>query len=119
VGRLLKGYDTLVTERAVDALAAISAGRSFEVVLCDVMMPEMSGIEFVDALRRASPALVPRVVMMTGGTYTVDAAAWLASSALPCLEKPLDATELRRVVARVARGGDVSDRLRPALSAAG
>jgi hypothetical protein len=57
--------------------------------------------------------------MMTGGTYTVDAAAWLASSALPCLEKPLDATELRRVVARVARGGDVSDRLRPALSAAG
>jgi PAS domain S-box-containing protein len=119
VARLLKGYDTVVVERAVDALAAITEGRSFSVLLCDVMMPEMSGIEFVDALRLASPALVPRVVMMTGGTYTVDAAAWLASSALPCLEKPLDATELRQVVARVARGGDVSDRPRPALSAAG
>jgi signal transduction histidine kinase/CheY-like chemotaxis protein len=119
VARLLKGYDTLVTERAADALAAVAAGRSFAVVLCDVMMPEMSGIEFVEALRRASPALVPRVVMMTGGTYTVAAAAWLASSALPCLEKPLDATELRRVVARVARGRDVSDRHRPSVSAPG
>lgn len=119
VARLLKGYDTLVIERATEALGAITAGRSFAVVLCDVMMPEMSGIEFVETLRRGSPALVSRVVMMTGGTYTVDAAAWLASSALPCLEKPLDATELRRVVARVARGGDASDRHRPALSAAG
>lgn len=119
VARLLKGYDTLVVERAADALGALAAGRAFSVVLCDVMMPEMSGIEFVEALRRDAPTMVPRVVLMTGGTYTVDAAAWLASSALPCLEKPLDATELRRVVARVARGGDASDRLRPALSAAG
>ncbi|MFO0629385.1 MAG: ATP-binding protein [Polyangiales bacterium] len=117
VARLLKGYDTLVLERAADALQAIAAGRRVDAVLCDVMMPEMSGIEFIDALRRTSPALVPHVVMMTGGTYTVDAAAWLASSALPCLEKPLDAAELRRVVAEVARRGD--DAARANLSATG
>ena len=74
----------------------------FDFVLCDVMLPETSGVDFYVEVLRAAPHLVHRIVFMTGGASTVRARAFLSSIANPCLEKPLDMSELRRLVGRAA-----------------
>jgi signal transduction histidine kinase/BarA-like signal transduction histidine kinase len=74
----------------------------FDFVLCDVMLPETSGVDFYVEVLRAAPHLVHRIVFMAGGASTVRARAFLSSIANPCLEKPLDMSELRRLVGRAA-----------------
>jgi two-component system NtrC family sensor kinase len=80
----------------------ILLGSHYDLVLCDVMLPETSGVDFYVEVLRAAPHLVHRIVFMAGGASTVRARAFLSSIVNPCLEKPLDMSELRRLVARAA-----------------
>jgi signal transduction histidine kinase/CheY-like chemotaxis protein len=80
----------------------ILLSNHFDFVLCDVMLPETSGVDFYVEVLRAAPHLVHRIVFMIGGASTVRARAFLSSIANPCLEKPLDMSELRRLVGRAA-----------------
>ena len=82
----------------------LALNEHFDVVLCDAMLPETSGADFYVELLRAAPHLVHRIVFMAGGASTVRARAFLSSIANPCLEKPLDMSELRRLVARAVTG---------------
>ncbi len=106
VRRILGGehdVDCLTDPRK--ALARIEAGERFDVVFCDLMMPEMSGMEFHERVARLAPDVARRVVVITGGAFTDGAREFLARTSLPSLEKPLDPAALRDLVrARVAGG---------------
>jgi len=65
------------------------------VILCDVMMPGMSGVELYEALRATHASLVDCVVFMTGGAFTAEVRDFLAKLPNAYLEKPFDASELR------------------------
>ncbi|HSN91268.1 MAG TPA: ATP-binding protein [Anaeromyxobacteraceae bacterium] len=80
-----------------EALARIEAGERFDVILCDLMMPEMTGMELHAELARLLPDQAARVVLMTGGGFSEGARAFLASWSGPCLEKPVDLDKLRRL----------------------
>ena len=67
------------------------------------MMPEISGMEFYDQLRRVAPAQVDRVVFVTGGAFTPAARDFLAGLALPSLDKPFTESALRRAGERARR----------------
>ena len=102
IARALKhDCDVTTVNSGGDALSKLDAGESFDVVLCDVMMPEMNGIELYGILRERYVDLVPRVVFMTGGVFTLDAARFLEGLPNPPIEKPVDKEKLRAMVQSV------------------
>jgi len=100
VTRLLQGECSAEsTSSAREALERLSQGERFDLLLCDVMMPEMSGEAFFHQLAQVAPDQRERVVFITGGAFTPEARAFLES--LPpgrCVFKPLAAEVLRALV---------------------
>lgn len=93
--------------RAREALEALTEGRRWDIILCDLSMPEMDGMQFVAALEAAAPALVPHVILMTGGAFTTETDDFLRQWPYGRIEKPASPQrlidEVDRAVAR-ARG---------------
>ncbi len=84
-------HDVTTTTSARDALDLLAADpESFDAVVCDVMMPEMSGMDFHRALQARVPRLTRRVVFLTGGAFSEDARVFLAQVKLPVVEKPFE-----------------------------
>jgi len=95
---------TLATDGAT-ALELLVAGH-YDVVLCDLMMPRMSGMELHDRLAATAPEVARRLVFLTGGAFTDGARDFLARVPNARLEKPFEPAALRALVAeRLAAGG--------------
>jgi signal transduction histidine kinase len=60
-------HDVMTTNDARRALELLAAGQRFDLILCDVRMPEMSGLDFHARLMTQDPAQARRVVLMSGG----------------------------------------------------
>jgi PAS domain S-box-containing protein len=82
-----------------EAVDLVARGERFDAVVCDLMMPEMTGAEVHAELSRVAPALAARMVFVTGGAFTPTAQAFADGAAGPTLHKPYRAEELRRAVA--------------------
>jgi len=83
---------------ASEALALIASGHIFDLVLSDLMMPGMSGMDFYAKLQELSPEHAARTVFMTGGVFAPGAREFLASVPNPRIEKPFELTLLRSLV---------------------
>jgi CheY-like chemotaxis protein len=83
---------------AREALALLGRGERFDRILCDLMMPGMSGPELHAELARRHPELLPRLTFMTGGAFTEGARGFVESWRGPILEKPIDHLALRRLI---------------------
>jgi CheY-like chemotaxis protein len=77
-------------------------GRVYDVILTDLKMPHVSGIELHDRLARERPDLFRRLIVMTGDVASPEAADLLARTDRPVIEKPFELAELARVIGRVA-----------------
>ena len=97
---LSEDNDVEVVTEAQQALSRLAAGGRFDVILCDLMMPVMTGMDLYAEVMKREPKLAGRFVFMTGGAFTSRARAFLGSVVNPCLEKPLDMGRLRSLVAR-------------------
>ena len=95
---LSKEHEVVAITSASEALDRIRAGESFDVILCDLMMPQMTGMDLHAELRRVDPAAAERMVFMTGGAFTPAARAFLDEVPNQRLEKPFDAQHLRALV---------------------
>ena len=84
------------------ALRALGEG-TYDAILCDLMMPEMSGMELHAELSRTSPALIDRMAFLSGGAFTEAAREFLARVPNPQIEKPFDPKTLRELVGRLLR----------------
>ena len=95
VQRFTKGRCTLVcASSAAQALRHLEEDPHFDGILCDLMMPDITGPEFYDRVRQRWPELLPRFVFMSGGTFTSSASEFLEHVPNPRLEKPFDLQEL-------------------------
>jgi CheY-like chemotaxis protein len=92
------------TTRGRDALERITAGEHFDVILCDLMMPNMSGVQLFEEIRRVAPAIAPRVVFLTGGAFTASARELLERVSNPRLEKPFESGTLLALVNIIISG---------------
>ncbi len=77
-----------------EALERVAAA-AFDALVCDLMMPIVSGIDVHEELSRVRPSLARRTVFMTGGAFTPRARRFLEETRCPCLEKPFRADDLR------------------------
>ncbi len=88
-----------------EALDRIRAGEHFDVILSDLIMPVMSGMELHQALTEKAPDIARRMVFMTGGAFTEDAREFLAGDEVQWLEKPIDPVRLMVMLREQARAG--------------
>lgn len=102
IERLLAGeYDMVATTDPIDAVERVRAGSRFDAILCDLMMPTMSGIDVYETIRAIEPEQARRIVFMTGGAFTARALAFLASVDNLRIEKPLERASLRAAIRSV------------------
>jgi PAS domain S-box-containing protein len=94
-------HEVVSVTRAHEALELLKNGTSFDVILCDLMMPEVSGMDFHGELASLAPDLVKRVVFLTGGAFTEQAHAFLSSLPNAYLEKPFTEADLKSAIWRV------------------
>jgi CheY-like chemotaxis protein len=108
LGRALKRmldreHEVQVAHSAVDALELFRAGSRFDVVLCDVTMPGMSGVDLHDRLRIEQPECAASFVFMTGGVCEPSLLARLEGLPNARLDKPLDIHQVRLAIAATIR----------------
>ncbi len=98
--RGLSRHQVTVASEGRDALARIQRGETYDVILCDLMMPDLSGIDVHEYLIREYPAVASRMVFMTGGAFTSKARQFLSTVKNERLDKPFSLSQVNRVVER-------------------
>jgi two-component system, NtrC family, sensor kinase len=93
-----------VAGSGAEALEKIQAtrgnGRPYDLVVCDVMMPGMSGPELFDRVRVLDPPTADAFVFVTGGASAKEEDNMRATGAR-CVRKPLDVDSIRALIARL------------------
>jgi two-component system NtrC family sensor kinase len=99
------GYATTLVDNAMDALAELTRhGGRFDVVFSDVMMPEMTGLDLAQEIRRRQFD-VP-IVLTSGYSHML---AQSGAYGFEHLQKPYSADQLSRVLQKIGRGRKLSD----------
>jgi two-component system cell cycle sensor histidine kinase/response regulator CckA len=122
---LLKAYRRMLGEAhelttalgGTEALRILGRDIAFDVVLCDLQMPEVSGMELFAAVRERFPSLADRFVFVTGGAFSSDARKFLEDSVAVVIQKPFRLEDMLSLIDRTARGAATpapSDPGRPA-----
>ncbi|HEU4612407.1 MAG TPA: ATP-binding protein, partial [Kofleriaceae bacterium] len=70
VAKVLTSHDVTAETSARAALVRLRSGESFDLILCDLIMPEVSGIDFYEQLGQVDPLLRHKVVFLSGGAFT-------------------------------------------------
>jgi len=91
-------HEVIGLDRSAEALALVLGGERFDVILCDLMMPEMSGMDFYQELCVHAPQQASVVVFLTGGAFTPRARRFLDEIPNRWLEKPFDPVALSSLV---------------------
>jgi signal transduction histidine kinase len=99
LGRVLEHeHEVTVAATADDACQRILAGARYDVILCDLMMPQMTGMELHAHLLRQVPDQAGQMVFLTGGAFTAGARAFLDGVPNQRIEKPFDTQHLRSII---------------------
>ncbi len=106
------GYDVETVLEGTEAVKRV-AERPFDVVLSDINVPGLSGLEILRAVRKTDP-LLP-VVLMTGGPAVETAREAIEYGALRYLVKPIAPAQLQEVIARAVQSHEVARREREIL----
>jgi signal transduction histidine kinase/CheY-like chemotaxis protein len=101
--RVLYAHEVVLASSGPEAMSKLADNRRFDVIFCDVMMPEMSGVEVYRRISEQHPGQEHKLVFMTGGAFAEPAAHFLESVANPTLKKPFTGSALRALVASVTR----------------
>jgi CheY-like chemotaxis protein/two-component sensor histidine kinase len=97
-------HDVELAAGAAEALRCLSSGARFDVIFCDLMMPDVTGMDFYEELLSTDPEQAARIVFMTGGAYTTRTNEFLASVPNTQIEKPFDFELIQSLVRRMLSG---------------
>jgi CheY-like chemotaxis protein len=94
-------------DEAADGAAALTLlldappEHAYDVIISDLRMPGVSGIEMHERLRSARPDLLGRIIFSTGDAVSLEAADFVRRSSCPVLQKPFELATLREMVHRM------------------
>jgi PAS domain S-box-containing protein len=94
-------HDVVTSNDAVHAVASLTSAdflERFDVVLCDVMMPGLTGIEVYEQVVAKHPAHAKKFIFMSGGAFTPRARDFLSQIPNARLEKPFEIAQLRALL---------------------
>jgi signal transduction histidine kinase/DNA-binding NtrC family response regulator len=97
--RMLGDHHVDLAQGGHEALLRLAQDRNYDLILCDLMMPDMDGTVLYAELERAMPDLLDRVVFCSGGAFTSRTQKFLEQSTRPLVEKPLTRETFDRLVA--------------------
>ena len=108
IGRTLRlllepEHDVIAVTSGREALDRISKSEHFDIILCDLMMPEMTGSDLYDALTRLGDDVASRLVFMTGGVFSQRTQEFLDRIPNERIEKPFDMGALQDLIRRHVR----------------
>jgi CheY-like chemotaxis protein len=97
-------YDVTVAANGREGLAILAQRTDFDVIVCDLSMPDMDGPEFYEALRVRAPQLLARVLFCSGGLIPPRLREFAASVPNEFLDKPIALEALCAALDRVSHG---------------
>ncbi|MEW6033827.1 MAG: MEDS domain-containing protein [Chloroflexota bacterium] len=99
-----EGHQVDAVDNAQDALEKIKAGR-YDLILLDVKMPGMSGLELHRQIKKTAESLAARVVFITGDVMGVDTSKFISENKVPHITKPFSPEQFRKEIGRrLSRG---------------
>ncbi len=96
-------HDVIALTSAPEALERITRGERFDVILCDLMMPKMTGMDLFAEIATLAPEQSERMVLLTGGAFTSRASQFLDQVPNARVEKPFDPASLLALVRGLVR----------------
>jgi PAS domain S-box-containing protein len=96
-------HDVVLEASARNALARLESGERYDVILCDVVMPELGGPELYRRLCEKLPELSSRVVFMTGASTESNEAEKLAQTGARLIARPFRLSEVDAAIASAAK----------------
>jgi CheY-like chemotaxis protein len=97
VGRCLAEHQVTLAASAEAAMDLLDAGERYDLILCDLMMPDMNGMDLHSLLRRELPEQGRRMIFLTGGVLTSEAADFVSADHI-VVDKPFSPRRLRELV---------------------
>jgi len=95
------GYAVTTAPHGLAALLAL-ARRAYDVIVCDIMMPVMDGVDFYREMVKVRPEAAARVLFVTAWADEPTIGPILAETGRPVLQKPFEMDEFLTVVRQVA-----------------
>jgi signal transduction histidine kinase/CheY-like chemotaxis protein len=99
--RMLRGHEVVEADSGDQGREVLSRDQRFDVILCDMMMPKISGMDVHRWLLDHHPQLARKVVFITGGAFTPKAREYLEKVDNLRLEKPFDLLSFEKMVAEL------------------
>jgi CheY-like chemotaxis protein len=108
IGRVLSislesEHDVTAVRSAESALTLLEGGDAFDVILCDLAMPAMSGQDFFEHLSATRPDMASRVIFMSGGATSHALQRFLHAHKDQSIAKPFETEQLLRMIAERVR----------------
>ena len=95
---LASDHEVTIMNHAKVALERVRAGDRFDVILCDLMMPQMTGMELHAELLQIDRGQADCMIFLTGGAFTPAARTFLKETPNLHIEKPFNPVQLRGLV---------------------
>ncbi|MDD9944240.1 MAG: PAS domain S-box protein [Myxococcales bacterium] len=90
-------HEVVVVHSAKEARRAL-AEEAFDAILCDLVMPEETGMELYERVRRQDPAIARRFIFMTGGAFLPETETFLQGNQNRRIDKPFELSELGQLL---------------------
>jgi len=86
-----------------EALKAIASGQNFDCIVCDLMMPNLGGMEFFQKLKEVSPEHCKKIIYITGGSFTSVTDQFLRTPGIVFMEKPISFKDLLSAIEKIVQ----------------
>ena len=99
------GHDIVTADNGVHAVEIVAEGKDFDIIVTDIIMPEMDGIQTILELQTMLPAA--RIIAISGGSARMEKAQGLDTArrlgAVAILEKPFEVDSLLDAINAAAK----------------
>jgi CheY-like chemotaxis protein/anti-sigma regulatory factor (Ser/Thr protein kinase) len=95
---LSQDHDVEGVTSARVAIEKLAGGQRYDAIVCDLMMPQVTGMDVYAAVVKIDPDIAERIIFVTGGAFTDSARKFLDSTPNQHIEKPFDLKTLRNLV---------------------
>lgn len=99
--RMLADHDVDTANGGVEALSRLKQDSEYDLILCDLMMPDMDGTVLYAELERTVPSVLERLIFCSGGAFTTRTKQFVEQSERTIIEKPLTREAFEELIAEL------------------